>query len=136
MISRLFSLCLLPCMVLSATADERTDSDPQQPAGSDFFETKIRPALVKHCYECHSVAKAEGGLRVDFRTLIRQGGDRGAAIVPERPEASVLLTAIRTLTRILRCRQSERNFPIPVSRTSESGLKPGLPIHAVMLMRV
>jgi hypothetical protein len=94
MISQLFSLCLLLCMVLPATADERTDSDPQQPAGSDFFETKIRPALVQHCYECHSAAKAEGGLRVDFRTFIRQGGDRGAAVVPERPEASVLLRAI------------------------------------------
>lgn len=23
-------------------------------AGIAFFESKIRPALVKHCYECHS----------------------------------------------------------------------------------
>lgn len=92
--SRLFSLCMMLCMMLPAAADERTDSDPQPSAGSDFFETKIRPALVKHCYECHSGAKAEGGLRVDFRTSIRKGGDRGPAVVPERPKASVLLTAI------------------------------------------
>ena len=26
--------------------------------GRDFFERKIRPVLVEHCYECHS-AKAK-----------------------------------------------------------------------------
>ncbi|HIE98006.1 MAG TPA: DUF1553 domain-containing protein, partial [Fuerstia sp.] len=60
----------------------------------DFFESKIRPVLVKHCYECHSAGTAEGGLRVDFQTDIRKGGERGPAVVPKHPEASVLLTAI------------------------------------------
>lgn len=23
-------------------------------AGIDFFESRVRPVLVKHCYECHS----------------------------------------------------------------------------------
>ena len=23
-------------------------------SADDFFEAKIRPVLVKHCYECHS----------------------------------------------------------------------------------
>ena len=65
-------------------------------AGVTFFESKIRPVLVKHCYECHSVEAeaAEGGLRVDDRVALRAGGGRGPAVVPRRPEASLLLTAI------------------------------------------
>ena len=75
-------------------ADEsRADRSPDD-AGSEFFEKKIRPLLVKHCYECHSADTDEGELRVDSRSSLRQGGPRGAAVVPGRPEASVLFTAI------------------------------------------
>lgn len=65
-------------------------------AGVQFFESKIRPVLVEHCYECHSSAEGtdEGGLQVDTRSLIRKGGGRGPAVVPGKPEASLLLTAI------------------------------------------
>lgn len=38
----------------------------QQPSATQvkFFETNIRPALVKYCYECHSVEAGDsrGGL--------------------------------------------------------------------------
>src|SRR5947207_10047802 len=36
-------------------------------ADSEFFESKIRPVLAEHCYECHSASskKLKGGLRVD-----------------------------------------------------------------------
>ncbi|MEE8060665.1 MAG: hypothetical protein V3T16_02495, partial [Gemmatimonadales bacterium] len=29
--------------------------------GVDFFETRIRPMLVEHCYRCHSAAAARKG---------------------------------------------------------------------------
>jgi hypothetical protein len=40
--------------------------------GLDFFEQKIRPVLVKHCYECHSAKSEEvkGGLLVDSAPVI------------------------------------------------------------------
>ena len=65
-------------------------------AGVAFFESKVRPVLVEHCYKCHSVGagKAKGGLRLDSRASIRAGGDRGPAVVPGDPDASLLLTAI------------------------------------------
>ena len=28
-------------------------------AGNEFFEKKIRPILVQHCYECHSAAAGD-----------------------------------------------------------------------------
>src|SRR4051812_6583057 len=65
-------------------------------AGEEFFETKIRPVLAEHCYECHSASskKLKGGLRVDSREALLSGGDTGPAIVPAKPESSLLVTAI------------------------------------------
>ncbi|MFN9915534.1 MAG: hypothetical protein ACK53L_23285, partial [Pirellulaceae bacterium] len=42
-----------------------------------FFEGKVRPLLVKHCYECHSTeaGKAEGNLLLDSRPGLLEGGD-------------------------------------------------------------
>lgn len=68
----------------------------QHEAGLAFFESNVRPVLIRHCYECHSAQEgtAEGGLQIDTRSAIRQGGDRGPTVVPGRPEASLLLSAI------------------------------------------
>ncbi len=68
----------------------------ESPEAAAFFESKIRPVLVQHCYQCHSAktGKSEGGLRLDSRNAIRTGGDRGAAVVPGDSKKSVLLTAI------------------------------------------
>lgn len=65
--------------------------------GIAFFETKVRPVLVKHCYECHSAeaGKSKGGLMLDTRLAIRTGGDTGPAVVPGDPANSLLLTAIK-----------------------------------------
>ncbi|MFM7182148.1 MAG: c-type cytochrome domain-containing protein [Verrucomicrobiales bacterium] len=62
-----------------------------------FFENKIRPVLVKHCYECHSQesGKSKGGLQLDTRDGIRTGGDTGPAVVPGDLEKSLLIQAIR-----------------------------------------
>ena len=72
---------------------------PAAAAGADtaYFEARIRPVLVKHCYECHSAesGKAKGGLVLDTRDDLRRGGDSGPAVVPGQPEQSLLLAAIR-----------------------------------------
>ena len=63
----------------------------------EFFEKRIRPVLIRHCYECHSAAssKSKGGLRVDSRDLIRRGGESGPAVVPGKPAESLILDAMR-----------------------------------------
>lgn len=65
--------------------------------GLQFFETKIRPVLVEHCYRCHAAdaKKIRGGLLLDTREGIRQGGDSGAAVAPGKPVESLLLDALR-----------------------------------------
>jgi hypothetical protein len=68
-----------------------------QDAGVEFFEKKVRPVLVEHCYKCHShqSRKQRGNLYLDSRDGIRQGGDTGPAVVPGKPAESVLLKALR-----------------------------------------
>jgi hypothetical protein len=65
--------------------------------GIDFFEKKIRPILVEHCYQCHAkdAKKQRGGLLLDSRAGIRKGGDTGPAVVPGKPAESLLLKAVR-----------------------------------------
>ncbi|QEG00401.1 Planctomycete cytochrome C [Stieleria maiorica] len=62
-----------------------------------FFEQKIRPLLVRHCYECHSeeAGEQQGGLLLDRRSGWIEGGDTDKAVVPGQPDASLLVTAIR-----------------------------------------
>jgi len=62
-----------------------------------FFESKIRPVLVKQCYECHSVesGKSKGGLTLDTKQGIRSGGDTGPAVVPGDATKSLLISAIK-----------------------------------------
>ena len=66
------------------------------PAGVEFFEKKVRPVLANNCYNCHSAFNnSMGGLRVDDRNGLIQGGSRGPAVVPGDPEKSRLILAIR-----------------------------------------
>ncbi|MFN9549909.1 MAG: c-type cytochrome domain-containing protein, partial [Pirellulaceae bacterium] len=63
----------------------------------NFFESKIRPLLAKHCYECHSepAGKMEAGLRVDTAAGLRRGGAGGPAVVPGKPSQSRLMQSVR-----------------------------------------
>ncbi len=67
------------------------------PADLAFFEARVRPVLAERCYACHSVRakKQRGGLLLDSRAGLLKGGDSGPVIDPTRPEASLLVKAIR-----------------------------------------
>src|SRR5262249_22090341 len=69
------------------------------PSAADlaFFESKVRPLLVEHCYECHSdrKKKPKGGLRLDSRAGWVAGGDTGPALVAGDVEHSLLVRAVR-----------------------------------------
>lgn len=69
----------------------------QRSAADEFFENRIRPVLVEHCYECHATALAEpgGGLVLDHRAALRLGGESGEVIDDADPAASLLLKALR-----------------------------------------
>ena len=60
----------------------------------DFFESRVRPVLSTHCFECHG-HKVKGGLKLDSREAALAGGDSGPALVPGKPKESLLLKAVR-----------------------------------------
>jgi hypothetical protein len=62
----------------------------------DFFESRIRPVLVEHCYSCHnSTAEAAASLALDSREGLLNGGDNGPIVVSGKPEKSRLLAILR-----------------------------------------
>ncbi len=76
-----------------APASAATSADPH---GLEYFEKHVRPLLVKHCYECHGPDdRPQGNLRLDAAEYWLAGGDLGPALVPGKPDASLLLHAVR-----------------------------------------
>ncbi|MFN9987925.1 MAG: DUF1553 domain-containing protein [Pirellula sp.] len=88
-----FAALLVPA---AAMAQQSTSPNPNAEQ-LDFFEKKIRPVLVEHCYECHATdAKSiQGGLSLDTAQGLLQGGDSGPALVPHQSDASLIIQAIR-----------------------------------------
>ena len=78
-------------LVVLATVAVADDSEVE------FFEKKIRPALVTYCYECHSAdsKKLGGELLLDSRDGVRKGGETGPAIRTGQPDESLLIKAVR-----------------------------------------
>src|SRR5690349_15073791 len=65
------------------------------PAAVEFFEKKVRPILVAHCYTCHAAdTKPSGDLRVDDRNGLFTGGKTGPAIVAGDPARSLLIQRV------------------------------------------
>src|SRR5262245_22485741 len=70
-------------------------AEPASTQQIEFFEQRVRPLLVEHCYSCHAGKKRQGGLSIEHRAGWQAGGDRGPAVVPGRPDESLLLQAVR-----------------------------------------
>ncbi len=102
-------VCASLCLLSDGHAQERNTTNH---ASVDFFESRIRPVLVRECYECHSVksGEAEGGLLLDNRAGLLEGGDSGPAVVPGDVEASLLISAIR-----------HEDFEMPLERPPLAG---------------
>ena len=110
--------------VVLCVCDRAVADDP----GVDFFEKKIRPALIEHCQECHAVnaKKLGGGLLLDHREGVRKGGDSGAAVVPGKPDESLLIKAIRYNDESVKM-PPKGKLPASVIADFETWVKQGAP---------
>jgi hypothetical protein len=88
---------ILSVGALALAANAQVEHKANTPEQIEFFEKNIRPVLVQHCYDCHSEEKGKnkGELTLDTRDGIRAGGTRGPAVVPGKPDESILIQAIR-----------------------------------------
>ena len=86
---------LVTITLVAATANVLADR-PEGEHEIDFFESRIRPILVEHCYACHnSTDTAEGELALDFREGIRRGGESGQLIQPGDVVGSPLIAILK-----------------------------------------
>src|ERR1700722_3690889 len=117
-----FALCL-GALVNAAIA-------AADPAGLEFFESKIRPVLVDNCYPCHSQqsAKDKGGLLLDSRDGLLKGGDTGPAIKPGDLEESLLIKAVRYTDDKLRMPPKNKKLSAEQIAALEAWVKMGAPV--------
>ncbi len=113
-------VALLCCSAKKASALE--------PWEIEFFENKIRPVLVQDCYECHRTGKkTKGGLALDHRQAVLDGGDSGPAIKPGNPSDSLLLKAIRHEIEDLDMPKNGAKLDDPVIADFERWIRMGAP---------
>jgi len=56
---------------------------------------EARNILANHCYDCHSIKKSKGKLRLDALDYILKGGKEGPAVVVGHPEKSEMIRRIK-----------------------------------------
>jgi mono/diheme cytochrome c family protein len=64
------------------------------PEQAKFFEEHVRPVLASNCFKCHGAEKQNGHLRLDSLGAMLTGGESGPAIVPGKPDESLVIDAI------------------------------------------
>jgi hypothetical protein len=86
----------LSVALLLALAPVAVGAEPNEAAGLELFESRIRPLLHRACLECHNKGpESEGGLQLNNRENMLRGGQTGPAVVPGQPDQSLLLAAVR-----------------------------------------
>jgi len=100
--NRLLTGMALLCVGPSGLFNLAASADEIARTGEDFFESRIRPVLVKRCFKCHSGDKREGQLRLDQRVALLKGGQSGKVVLPRDSNGSLLIRAIRRADRDFR----------------------------------
>ena len=97
--ARKSSCSFVACSLVAATFLTGTSlaAAPKPVASGPLtFEKDIRPILKANCFTCHGEeGKTKGGLDARLRHLLAKGGEHGTAIVPGKPEKSLLFTRVR-----------------------------------------
>ncbi|MBI3862929.1 MAG: DUF1549 domain-containing protein [Planctomycetia bacterium] len=58
------------------------------------FCDKVAPIFERHCVVCHQGDKPKGGLSLTTAASLKNGGESGQAIVPDKPDDSLLVEKI------------------------------------------
>jgi len=84
-------------------------------AQAEFFEKNIRPVLSSKCYKCHSAESKDvkGGLLLDSRDGIREGGDSGHAVVPGDLGESLIIKALEWQDKDMRMPPQKEGGKLP-----------------------
>lgn len=92
------TLCL-SAILLSSAVSSAQEAKPAagviQPEAVNLgrpvdFDKDIVPILENNCIACHNLGQAESKLNLEKHDTTMKGGKRGAAIVPQKPDESLL----------------------------------------------
>lgn len=87
-------LVCINCWSLAKSVAQEVDVQDKRER-LEFFESKVRPLLLKQCLDCHSHdSEINGGLSLDSRSDWETGGDSGPAIDLESWDKSLLWKAV------------------------------------------
>lgn len=64
-------------------------------ASLELFRGQVRTLLIEQCLDCHGGQETHGELDLTTREGLLEGGYSGAAVVPGKPEESLLVKLIR-----------------------------------------
>jgi len=118
--------CALAALVLGPAAA----ASAAGPAEIAFFEQKVRPVLIEHCYECHSAEakKLKSNLYLDSKAGWEKGGDGGEPVVlPGNPDESLLIRTIRHLEPDMEMPPKKPKLPDAVIADLVAWVKMGAP---------
>lgn len=77
------------CLLLLMTGGLRAEA-----TAADTYINQIKPLLRERCFSCHGALKQEADLRLDTVQQMKAGSGSGPAIVPAKPQESLLLERI------------------------------------------
>ena len=84
-------MCVFLFLVSAAVSSIAQPAKPRIPV--DYVQD-IKTIFAKHCTSCHGPKKQQNGLRLDTAAAAIAGGDSGPAIVPGKPNESLIINAI------------------------------------------
>src|SRR5687768_4812748 len=120
------SVICLALLALAALPVATPAAEPSREA-LDFFESKVRPVLAQHCYECHGAGTSKANLRLDSRVGWQRGGDSGPALTPGDPDNSLLLQAVRHADPMLAMPKDKPKLGDDVIAALEQWVRMGAP---------
>jgi cytochrome c553 len=86
---------LLAAMCAAVGLGQDTKAETISADQAAFFEKRVRPLLYNRCFSCHGDKQQQGGLRLDSLSAILKGNASGPALVPGKPDESLLVHVIR-----------------------------------------
>jgi hypothetical protein len=63
-------------------------------AEAPSYARQVKPFFARYCVECHNGEEPEGGLNLETYKSLMEGGGRGAALVPGKPDLSRLVRMV------------------------------------------
>jgi cytochrome c len=87
------------------------------------FTDAVEAIFRTRCVHCHGAQRIAGGLRLDSYDGVMRGGERGPAVVPGKPRASMLLQKV--LGRDRPAMPPRKPLPAPEKREIRAWIETG-----------